>query len=558
MSLRKIDPSLAPQIHRGGLSSREGLAYLIHDGYMDGKKEVEPIHDKRLWVIESEFANVLHQTKRDGNTLSSALRDCWDGVGIKPATKSNRISANDPHVSISAAVTPSELLSLIEARELSNGFTNRFLTIFSERSRLLPFPQATPQAQVDERAAQLAQVLRTAGADRWVDRDARRMSLAPSAAKEYEKLYRSELNRHDYGPLVTGLLERRAPILLRPAMIFALTEETTVIGPLHIQAALAWVRFWVESVRFIFSSGADEVIQHEVASAATKIAAFLQQGRQSRKAINVSCLHGKLSKDRLDAALDELLQATPPVIEVEVEPRKDAPGSPTKFYRLAANSANSANCQQLRVFAGDSLPGEVSELSHDNCTPGCDLSSLSSPAAGPCGDAHQFSRFAEFAEFAGKHRRGARLMGAVDLVFRLAAEGFRLRAQGGELLVAPASKATGAMLAELRESKPELLALLKVRTCGACRHLSNYGTCKQPVAAGLRTQFEGFGIAWPQDGYGAACRAWKRNPATAIASVLTTASRQCWPDSLLDQWLKDADEFPDETLELMRAGGPTR
>jgi hypothetical protein len=37
-----------------GCQSREGLAYLIHDGYTDGKTEVEPIHDKRLYVIESE------------------------------------------------------------------------------------------------------------------------------------------------------------------------------------------------------------------------------------------------------------------------------------------------------------------------------------------------------------------------------------------------------------------------------------------------------------------------------------------------------------------------
>ena len=177
MALRRLAPDLAPQVHRGGLSSREGLACLIHDGYQEGKKVVEPIHDKRLWVIESEFANVLHQTKRDGNTLSSALRDAWDGVSIKPATKSNRVSATDPHISLSAAVTQSELLSLIEARELSNGFANRFLTIVAERTRLLPFPKATDQAVVDGLAHRIAEILRFAGADRYADRDATRLEL---------------------------------------------------------------------------------------------------------------------------------------------------------------------------------------------------------------------------------------------------------------------------------------------------------------------------------------------------------------------------------------------
>ena len=86
-ALKALSQDATPQVHRGGLSSREGLVYLIHDGYTEGKTEVEAVLDKRLLVIESEFANVLQQSKRDGNTLSSALRDCWDGISMKPATK---------------------------------------------------------------------------------------------------------------------------------------------------------------------------------------------------------------------------------------------------------------------------------------------------------------------------------------------------------------------------------------------------------------------------------------------------------------------------------------
>ena len=56
--------------------------------------------------IESEFANVLGQTKREGNTLSAALRDVWDGISIRPATKTSRVWASDPHIALSGAVTP--------------------------------------------------------------------------------------------------------------------------------------------------------------------------------------------------------------------------------------------------------------------------------------------------------------------------------------------------------------------------------------------------------------------------------------------------------------------
>ncbi len=62
--LSELSPDHAPQVHSGGLSSREGLVFMIHDGYHEGKEEVPAILDKRLLVIESEFVNILHQGKQ--------------------------------------------------------------------------------------------------------------------------------------------------------------------------------------------------------------------------------------------------------------------------------------------------------------------------------------------------------------------------------------------------------------------------------------------------------------------------------------------------------------
>lgn len=170
-ALRQLDEHAAPQVHRGGLSSREGLVFLIHDGFKEGKNEVEPIHDKRLWVLESEFANILQQGKREGNTLSPALRDCWDGVSLKPATKSNRLYATDPHVNVSAAITPNELLTVMASRELTNGFANRFLIFWAERTKIVPFPRATHQDDVNRLAARVLEVLNHCDAQRFVEND---------------------------------------------------------------------------------------------------------------------------------------------------------------------------------------------------------------------------------------------------------------------------------------------------------------------------------------------------------------------------------------------------
>lgn len=354
-AVKAIDEHLAPQIHRGGLSTREGLALLIHDGWKDGKNEVPAIEDKRLLVVESEFANILHQSGRNGNTLSPALRDTWDGVSIKPATKTSRVWVANPHVAMIADVTPSELLDLMHRREMSNGFANRFIFIWAEGDKVEPFPKATPQPVVDTLAQRIAEVLRFAGADRHVDRDVMRVEFSDAAATLYARLYRGELRDRSAGERIAGLLDRRAPAFLRVAMIFALTDLSNTIQTEHIYAALAWVRYWVNSVKFIFQTAMDEAGAAEVSDMANKIVAYLtQHGQATRSELTKRCFSGHVSKDRIDKALDELLTASPPVIMVESVPRaKDAAGTPTKIYKSSANFATSANSESTRGFAAD-------------------------------------------------------------------------------------------------------------------------------------------------------------------------------------------------------------
>ena len=350
-AVKALDEYLVPQVHRGGLSTREGLALMIHDGYKDGKNEVPAIEDKRLLVVESEFANILHQSKRDGNTLSAALRDAWDGTSIRPAVKTCRVWASDPHIGIIGDVTPSELRELMHARELTNGFANRFIFFWAEGDKVLPFPQYTPKDVVEALADRVAQVLRFAGADRHVDKDVMRMEFSPEAASLYARLYRGELRDRSAGEHITGLLDRRAPVLLRLAMLFALTDQTNVIAVNHINAAMAWVRYWVDSVKFIFQSAVDEAGAAATTDMAQRIVTYLAtHGQATRTDLTKGCFGGHVSKASLDKALDELITASPPAIEVQTVPRSNGqPGSPSNVYKPCAppahpaNAANSAN-----------------------------------------------------------------------------------------------------------------------------------------------------------------------------------------------------------------------
>jgi hypothetical protein len=75
--------------------------------------------------------------------------------------------------------------------------------------------------------------------------------------------------------------------------------------------------------------------------------------------------------------LDELLTATPPVIELETVPRpKGEPGTPTKFYKLAAKSAKSANREQRRGLSQEIESGEGGEVCELSMSAGIDMPTL--------------------------------------------------------------------------------------------------------------------------------------------------------------------------------------
>lgn len=354
--LEELHPDVAFQSHTGGLSSREGLVMKIHDGFKDGKDDVAAIHDKRLWVLESEFANTLHQTRRDGNTLSAALRDAWDGTGIKPATKAAPVSVTKPHINLLGHITPTELVDLMKAREISNGFANRFIMIWAEQPGLDAMPSFTTKEDLEALTVRTAEVLRFAKADRYAEPDLIRLELSAEARERYKRVYQGELQDRTGGERVTGLLIRRAPYLLRLAMLFALTDKSYRIELNHLDVALHWVRYWAESVRFIFASAEEEDRSEKVQDAARCILEYIEKfGHASRTDLMAKCFKGHITKDLLDAALDDLLKESPPAIEVETRARTNGPGSGTKIYRKpSANPANPAKRVVSAEKNGDS------------------------------------------------------------------------------------------------------------------------------------------------------------------------------------------------------------
>jgi hypothetical protein len=121
---------------QSGLSSGEGLIHAVADGV---------VADKRLLVIESEFASTLRVLNRDGNTLSPTLRQAWDGSTLQVMTKQFPETASNAHVSIIGHVTGDELRRELKRTDAGNGFGNRILWACTRRSKTLPDGGQVPE-----------------------------------------------------------------------------------------------------------------------------------------------------------------------------------------------------------------------------------------------------------------------------------------------------------------------------------------------------------------------------------------------------------------------------
>src|SRR5207248_9491074 len=96
------------------------------------------VEDKRLLVVEPEFANVLKQTERQGNTLSAVLRQAWEAGKLRSLTKNSPAKATDAHVSIVGHITADELRRSLTATESADGSADRFRWFVARRAEALP------------------------------------------------------------------------------------------------------------------------------------------------------------------------------------------------------------------------------------------------------------------------------------------------------------------------------------------------------------------------------------------------------------------------------------
>jgi hypothetical protein len=278
----------------GGLSSGEGLLWAVRDEPENGGAGTVRADDKRLLVVESEFANVLKVMAREGNSLSPMVRHAFDSGNLRVLTKNSPIRATDVHISIIGHITSEELLRYLNQTEMANGFANRFLFFHVRRSKELPEGGFIEPNVLGLLASRISKALAFARGTTILHRD-------PSARTRWAEIYR-ELTVERAG--VVGALTARAEAhVLRLSLLFAVLEQSQVVRVEHLDAALAVWRFCDHSIVQIFG----EKFGDPTADAIHDALLAAPHGLKRSELYNIGGRH--IGKEKLSVALAALVRS---------------------------------------------------------------------------------------------------------------------------------------------------------------------------------------------------------------------------------------------------------
>ncbi len=314
---RWIEEPWAETRIKEGLSSGEGLISLVRDPLEKNGKIVDPgEQDKRLLLTESEFASTLSVLERPGNTLSPILRRAWDsGAQLETLTKNNPVRATGAHISLIVHITKDELGRRFTHTEMANGFGNRIMWAYVERSKFLPEGGCVPPEEFEAIAGRFGRAVSFAQQVGELKKD--------EQAKDMWANVYPDLSRGKSG-LLGAMVARSEAHTMRLACLYALLDESTLIRQQHLLAALAAWDYCEASARFIFGNALGDP------TADLLIGEIERAGEEglTRTQINSEILQRNTPSSEIDRALQLLLREGRIIRE-----RAETKGRPKERYR---------------------------------------------------------------------------------------------------------------------------------------------------------------------------------------------------------------------------------
>jgi hypothetical protein len=285
---------LFAEVDQPWLSTRVTTARLTASGLVHALRDQQPPADRRLLALSEEFASVLHTLKRANGHLSPLLRCAWDSGHLPNLEMHQNLQATGTHISLIAHITQRELTQNLHRAEAQNGFANRCLWTWVQRSNCLPEGGNLSAGDLSPVAGELRRALDWAAATPEIlfRRDAAARDLWHD---RYPGL--SQLR-----PGLRGAATSRAEAqVLRLSAIYAALDSTSVIGLPHLQAALAVWDYCYSSAALLFGTSTGDPI-------ADRIREAIQASNDGLSKYQIRRLfHGHVEGSRIDAALEQLV-----------------------------------------------------------------------------------------------------------------------------------------------------------------------------------------------------------------------------------------------------------
>jgi hypothetical protein len=302
--LEHVDPIWFDTRMLKGMGSGESIISFLKDADGDDYK------DKRLFVMEGEFAAVLQVMGRQSCILNSILRDAWDSTDLQNHCKDKSIRASAPHASLLAHITPTELREKLTDNDAANGFLNRILLVHSTRTKSLP--NGGKKLYWDDEISTLKGIKEFAQGIGEMRRS--------HEANELWCSFYDELKENIPSGLWGKAVSRGCPQVVRLSMIYALMDLSETIQVGHLRAAKAVWDYCHASARCALE-------EFRFSKDAQAIHAALCTGAKDRTYIVKHVFSGKRTQRQIDAALKEL------TAEID-ELTQATGGAPKTLYKL--------------------------------------------------------------------------------------------------------------------------------------------------------------------------------------------------------------------------------
>lgn len=261
----QLDTAWSSSIVNGGLATGEGLVNAVKDPVTkmkDGQEVTveEGVKDKRLLVVEPEFASVLKVMNREHNILSPILRSAWDRGDLRTLTKTSPLKATGTHISVIGHIVQEELLRCLNSTEMANGFANRLLIFTGKRSKNLPFGGNVPFAELNQLTNKIFKAVS-------FGRDCGEITFDNNARELWIKIY-NDLTADEPG-IIGSMSARIEPYTLRLAGIYAVLDSSNQINPEHLRAAVAVIDYYIASLYYLFGNLAGNPLADRIFEALT-------------------------------------------------------------------------------------------------------------------------------------------------------------------------------------------------------------------------------------------------------------------------------------------------